>query len=54
VGEIRLGDTILKSKSEGGGYYGVFIDSGSTFTYLPRGNYNTMLQTLENACSKYA
>lgn len=33
VGSIRVNDTVIRS-SEDLGYYGMFIDSGSTFTYF--------------------
>jgi hypothetical protein len=39
VKDIKIGNTIIRSKDEPLGYYGIFIDSGSTFTYFPRKNY---------------
>lgn len=44
---------MLKSKKESTGSYGVFIDSGSTFTYLPRKNYQALLVALENSCALF-
>lgn len=40
VGHIRMGEKIIKSKNDYSGSFGIFIDSGATFTYLPRSNYN--------------
>lgn len=42
---------MLKTEGEHGGYYGIFIDSGSTFTYLPRDKFTTFVRALTNACS---
>ena len=39
VKDIKIGNTIIRSTDESFGYYGIFIDSGSTFTYFPRKNY---------------
>ena len=53
IGEFKLGKDVIKSKDEYAGYYGVFIDSGSTFSYLPSTNYKWLTRSLENACSKF-
>lgn len=36
VGNIKIGDTFIHKEGDRLGYYGLFIDSGSTFTYFPR------------------
>lgn len=36
IGQIRMKDKIIKEVEENSGFFGVFIDSGSTFSYLPR------------------
>lgn len=53
VGHIRMGEKIIKSKNEYVGSFGIFIDSGATFTYLPRSNYNHLSVALENACAAH-
>lgn len=52
VGEMRMGDTVVKRNGESSGGFGIFIDSGSTFTYLPRSNYKNLELALSNACAK--
>ncbi len=41
VGNIRAGKSVIHNKGEKLGVFGVFIDSGSTFTYFPRQNFLT-------------
>lgn len=43
-------NSILRADSTLGSY-GLFIDSGSTFTYFRPKEYNMMLQEIENACA---
>lgn len=50
VGRIRMGNTVLR-EGESLGYYGLFIDSGSTFTYFRNREYNLILQQIENSCA---
>lgn len=42
VGEMRMGTKIIKSKNEFSGSFGIFIDSGATFTYLPSSNFKSL------------
>lgn len=46
-----MGENVIHSKGDFAGVYGFFIDSGSTFTYLPRSNFKSLEIALENACS---
>ena len=46
VGEMRLGEDIIKGEKEYAGWYGVFIDSGSTFSYLPSANFRKFTRSL--------
>lgn len=50
VGVIRIGNSVLR-EGESMGYYGLFIDSGSTFTYFRTKEYNMILQEIENSCA---
>lgn len=50
---MRMGDTVLKKSGEYSGTYGIFIDSGSTFTYLPHSNYKSLELALSNSCAKF-
>lgn len=43
-------NTILRADGTLGSY-GLFIDSGSTFTYFRPKEYSMMLQEIENACA---
>jgi hypothetical protein len=48
---IYIGDTNLNlTKEELGEGYGVFIDSGATFTYFPHNHYTTIISLFENIC----
>lgn len=49
---MRMGDQVLKTNGEYSGSFGIFIDSGSTFTYLPRSNFKSLELALSNACAK--
>lgn len=39
VGNIKIGNKLIHKEGDRLGYYGLFIDSGSTFTYFPRENF---------------
>lgn len=39
---MRMAGKIIKSKNEYTGNFGVFIDSGATFTYLPTSNFKSL------------
>lgn len=41
VKNIKAGKSIIHSEDEKLGVFGIFIDSGSTFTYFPRQNFIT-------------
>jgi hypothetical protein len=36
VGDIKIGNSVIYKDGDKLGMYGIFIDSGSTFTYFPR------------------
>ena len=49
-----MGADVIKKEREYAGSYGVFIDSGSTFSYFPTSNFGYLTRSLENACSRYS
>lgn len=51
VGNIKIGDTIIHPKNGKLGMYGIFIDSGSTFTYFPRENYLIFRNKIVQTCN---
>lgn len=51
VGDVTMGEYTIHKSGDFTGVYGFFIDSGSTFTYLPRSNFKNLEMALENACS---
>ena len=36
VKNIKIGDSVIHKEDDRLGVFGIFIDSGSTFTYFPR------------------
>lgn len=51
VTEIRIGKEILHW-GKNYGVYGIFIDSGSTFTYFPREVYKKFENNLKKICEE--
>lgn len=50
VGHITVNGSQIRT-SEDLGYYGMFLDTGSTFTYFPRKFYQRLVLELENSCA---
>lgn len=50
VTEIRIGSEVLHWGTKNYGKYGIFIDSGSTFTYFPRDVYSKFENALNKKC----
>lgn len=50
VFEVRVGTNVLHWGAKNYGMYGIFIDSGSTFTYFPRDVYSKFLDFLNKKC----
>lgn len=51
VGNIKVGNELVHKKDDKLGVYGIFIDSGSTFTYFPRENYLRFKNELIRNCA---
>jgi hypothetical protein len=43
VGAITINQTVIRQSTDNLGFYGIFIDSGATFTYFPRTYYERIL-----------
>jgi hypothetical protein len=51
IGNIKIREKLIHKKDENLGAFGLFVDSGSTFTYFPNQNFQIFKEELLSSCS---
>jgi hypothetical protein len=51
VKNIKIGDSVIHKEGDRLGSFGLFVDSGSTFTYFPQENFLIFKKELIERCA---